>query len=231
MRNKFKILFVILMVVSATTGCDKDEEIIVSVTEASWYFGTWIEDGSDNILHVSESSLMFSSSSDLQYYGSSSPTWYNAGDESADLFFGYNTAGGSFQGTDGINSIPNRYLINHNGELLSIRMFDYSTQSETEVKTYTRDEDGVTGNWERSDGASYLKFSGSSIYLCNGSTLQEFSGTYDASSNEATLVEGSTTLTFIIYPEGSDKILIEQWVSNEHLGSQYYYKTTEYPCN
>jgi len=93
------------------------------------------------------------------------------------------------------------------------------------------DGGGITGNWVRSDGASYLKFSGSSIYLCNGTSLQEFSGTYDASANEATLVEGSTTLTFYIYPEGSDKILIEQYVSNEHVGSTYYYKSTEYPCD
>lgn len=93
------------------------------------------------------------------------------------------------------------------------------------------EDNGVTGNWIRSDGASYLKFSGSSIYLCNGTSLQEFSGTYDASANKATLVEGSTILTFYIYPEGSDKILIEQYVSNEHIGSQYYYKSTEYPCD
>ncbi len=91
--------------------------------------------------------------------------------------------------------------------------------------------DGVSGNWVRSDGASYLKFSGSTVYLCNGSSGQEFSGTYDADAGEATLVEGSTTLTFYITPEGSDKILIEQYVSGNHVGSQYYYSTSEYPCN
>jgi len=90
---------------------------------------------------------------------------------------------------------------------------------------------GVSGNWERSDGASYLKFSGSSVYLCNGGSLQEFSGTYDASANKAVLTEGSTTLEFYITPEGSDKILIEQYVSGNHVGSQYYYKTSKYPCN
>jgi len=32
-------------------------------------------------------------------------------------------------------------------------------------------------------------------------------------------------------PEGNDKILIEQYVSDENLGPQYYYRTTEYPCD
>jgi len=51
------------------------------------------------------------------------------------------------------------------------------------------------------------------------------------SSKTATLVEGTTELTFYITPEGSDKILIEQYISGNHVGSQYYYSTTEYPCN
>jgi|GEM_PF-3553980 len=90
---------------------------------------------------------------------------------------------------------------------------------------------GVSGKWKRSDGASYLKFSGSSVYLCNGSSGAEFSGTYDAANGVATLVEGSTELTFYITPEGNDKILIEQYISGNHVGSQYYYSTSEYPCN
>mgnify|MGYP001156001524 CR=1 FL=1 len=89
---------------------------------------------------------------------------------------------------------------------------------------------GVNGNWERSDGVSYLKISGSSIYLCNGGSLDEFSGTYDAANNEATLVEGSTTLTFYIYQESSDEIRVEQYVSGSHVGTQSYYKTSKYPC-
>ena len=90
---------------------------------------------------------------------------------------------------------------------------------------------GITGNWVRSDGASYLKFSGSSVYLCNGSSGTEFSGTYDAAAGQATLVEGTTELTFYITPDGDDKILIEQYISGNHVGSQYYYSTSEYPCN
>ncbi|PLX04614.1 MAG: hypothetical protein C0595_02640 [Marinilabiliales bacterium] len=91
--------------------------------------------------------------------------------------------------------------------------------------------EGISGNWVRDDGASYLKFSGSTVYLCNGSSGQEFSGNYDAAAGKATLVEGSTTLTFYITPDGSDKILIEQYVSGDHVGSQYYYSTSEYPCD
>lgn len=234
-RTNLIILLAIFIIVSATTGCKKDDDSnIVSVTEASWYFGTWKEQGSSNLLQLSRTDVVFSLSSDLQHYGSSL-TWYDAGDEGADVFFGYNTAGGYFQATEGNNPIPNPYYFNHEGELLTITTAS-NQYSETVVKRLTRESSTptgeVTGNWVRSDGASYLKFSGSSIYLCNGTSLQEFSGTYDASAFEATLIEGSTILTFKIYPdlEDKNKILIEQYVSNEHISSTYYYKSTEYPC-
>jgi len=89
---------------------------------------------------------------------------------------------------------------------------------------------GISGSWVRDDGASYLKLSGSSAYLCNGSNGKEFSGTYDATAGKATLVEGTTKLSFYITLDGDDKILIEQYSSGNHVGSQYYYKSNKYPC-
>ncbi len=136
-KIKLITLLAILMVVSATSGCNKEDVNLVSVTLASWYFGTWIENGSGELLQISESSVLFSPSSNLQFYGSLK--WYDAGDDSADVFFGHNTAGGSFQGTEGFNTVPNFYHINHEGESLSIRSLDMSTQSEKVVATYTRE--------------------------------------------------------------------------------------------
>lgn len=95
-----------------------------------------------------------------------------------------------------------------------------------EINKY--DPSNLSGKWERSDGASYIKISGSNIFLCNGSSLQEFSGTING--NDATLTEGSTTVEFKITAVGDD-ILVEQYISNNHVGSQMYYKTSNYPCN
>ena len=91
------------------------------------------------------------------------------------------------------------------------------------------DESELSGKWRRSDGASsYIKISNSNIYLCNGSLLQEFSGTING--NNAILTEGGTTLEFYVSPVGDD-ILVEQYISNQHVGSMMYYTTADYPCN
>lgn len=125
------ILLAIFIIVSATTGCKKDDDsYIESVTEASWYFGTWKEIGTGNLLELSRTDVVFSSSSELQYYASLK--WYDAGDESANVFFGYNTAGGYFQATEGNNPIPNPYYFNHEGELLAITTLSYKS-TETKV--------------------------------------------------------------------------------------------------
>lgn len=233
MKRQFLTLTLLLPALAlliGITGCEKEEEDFV-VEYASWYFGTWTEDGTSNTLYLSETDISFSSGSSLQRYGSSF-TWYDSDDEGALAFF-YGDAGATFQGTVDGNSIPDFYYIDHEGEKLIIT----ERESGSKYATYTRGSGSggsggpVSGKWERHDGASYLKFSGSSVSLCNGSTLQEFNGTYDSSINEATLTEGSTQLTFKITPEGNDALLIEQWVSNNHVGSTYYYKSTEYPCD
>lgn len=92
----------------------------------------------------------------------------------------------------------------------------------------SNDGTALSGIWERSDGASYIKISNSNIFLCDGSSLQEYSGTING--NEATITEGSSTLEFKISTVGED-ILVEQFISNNHVGSIMYYKTTVYPCN
>jgi len=228
MKNlKMAVIIFGISLISLFAACEKEGENIesVSVTKASWYFGTWKEQGNGNILSVSQNSVAFSPSSNMQYYASLK--WYDAGDDGALVFFGDNTAGGYFQATIDGGQIPNQYYFNHDGEYLTIALLD-----EKVIKRYSREESSsITGNWERNDGKSYLKFSGSNISLCNGSSLQEFNGSYNSSTNEATLIEGTTELDFNIYPEGTDKLRIEQYVSGNHLGTTYYYSTTKYPCD
>jgi len=216
--------------ITLIASCEKEDDNTdsVSVTEASWYFGSWKEAGNGNVLNISQNNVTFAASSNMQYYASLK--WYDAGDDGADVFFGHNSAGGYFQATIDGNSIPNQYYFNHIGEDLTISLIDKKV-----INRYSREGSGsstgaVTGNWERHDGKSYLKFSGSDISLCNGSSLQEFHGTYNSSTNKAVLIEGSTEFDFEIYPEGSDKIRVEQYVSNNHLETTYYYSTTKYPC-
>ena len=125
------ILLAIFIIASATTGCKKeDDSNTASVTEASWYFGTWEEIGTGNLLELSRTDVVFSPSSDLTYYASLK--WYDAGDESADVFFGYNTAGGYFQATEGNNTIPDPYYFNHEGDLLAITTMSFKS-TETQV--------------------------------------------------------------------------------------------------
>ena len=89
----------------------------------------------------------------------------------------------------------------------------------------------VIGNWEKSGGGAYLKFTSSSIYLCNTSTHVEYSGVFYSSENRAVITEEETVITFYAYPEGTDRILIKQYVSDQHLDDIYYYKTTAYSCD
>ena len=86
------------------------------------------------------------------------------------------------------------------------------------------------GNWERSDGGSYMKLSGNSIEVCNSSTGAYFTGSYSPSSNTATLTSGSTSLTFNIYLEDSDTIRVEQYVSGNYVSSQQYFRINNFPC-
>lgn len=231
--KKIKMTAVLLgtALITLIAACEKENDDIdsVSVTEASWYFGSWKEQGNGNILNLSQNNVTFATSSNMQYYASLK--WYDAGDDDATVFFGHNTAGGYFQATIDGNTIPNQYYFNHEGEDLTISLLDKKV-----IKRYSKESTGtnsgsLTGNWERNDGKSYLKFSGSDISLCNGSSLQEFHGTYNSSTNKAVLIEGSTELDFEIYPEGSTKIRIEQYVSGNHLGTTYYYSSSKYPCS
>ena len=89
----------------------------------------------------------------------------------------------------------------------------------------------VIGNWEKSTGGAFLKFTSSNIYLCNSNTLIEYSGTFYPSENRAVITEGETIITFYAYTDETDRILIKQYVSDQHVEDIYYYKTTEYPCN
>lgn len=86
------------------------------------------------------------------------------------------------------------------------------------------------GSWERSDGGSFMKITSSIIEVCNASSGAQFSGTYSPSSNSATLVSGSTTLTFNIYLEDAETIRVEQYVSGSHVGTQQYYRISNFPC-
>jgi len=81
--------------------------------------------GSGNLLELSQNDVVFSSSSEFQYYASLK--WYDAGDEGANVFFGHNTAGVYFQATVGNNTIPDPYYFNHEGELLTITTLSYKS--------------------------------------------------------------------------------------------------------
>jgi hypothetical protein len=86
------------------------------------------------------------------------------------------------------------------------------------------------GNWERSDGGSYLKLTNSSVSLCNASNGSVFTGTYSTSENKATLTQGSTSLTFYVYVENDNKIRVEQYVSGNYNSTAYYNRVSTYPC-
>lgn len=225
-KLKITLLLSTLALLIGIAGCKKEEEDF-TVESASWYFGTWTEDGSSNTLYLSETDISFSSGSSLQRYGSSF-SWYDSDEDEALVFFG-GDAGATFQGILDGNSIPDFYYIDHEGEKLIITEYE----SGSSFATYTRGSGSgdISGKWERHDQGSYLKISGSSISTCIASTQQEFHGTYDSSTDHWVLTEGSTQVEFNITPEGNDALLIEQWVSNNHVGSSYYYRTTQYPCD
>ncbi|NOR87840.1 MAG: hypothetical protein GQ527_09545 [Bacteroidales bacterium] len=89
----------------------------------------------------------------------------------------------------------------------------------------------IIGNWEKSGGGALLKFTSSQIYLCNASTLVEYSGVFYPSENRAVITEGGSEVTFYAYPNGNDRILIKQYASGQHVEDIYYYKTASYSCN
>ncbi len=161
----------------------------------------------------------------------------NVNEKDASIDYSFNFGGTYFSSIDGLGS-PVILTAPEDGEVVSnTNSYELRPTGDMDdpFKIFELIPDdpssGVTGKWVRSDGASYLKFSGSTVYLCNGSSGAEFSGTYDAAAGKATLVEGTTELTFYITPEGTDTILIEQYISGNHVGTQNYYSTTEYPCN
>jgi hypothetical protein len=134
MKKQFLTLALLLPTLAlliGITGCEKEEETDFIVEEASWYFGTWREDGTSNTLFLSETDISFSSGSRLQRYGSSF-TWYDADDEGAIAFFP--GAGATFQATLDGNSIPDFYYIDHEGEKLIVTETSYGSA----FATYTR---------------------------------------------------------------------------------------------
>ena len=116
---RFFSLLSALTVLSGISACSDEEEEIFVVEEASWYFGTWMEDGTSNTLILSETEITFSSGSSLQRYGNSFD-WYDNGEDDATLACDYG-AGARFQGTlDGIipeDTMDMFYAICHNEQM------------------------------------------------------------------------------------------------------------------
>jgi len=100
----------------------------------------------------------------------------------------------------------------------------------TEITSGGGNEPSTLGNWERSDGGSYLKLTSSQVFLCNASSGATFSGTYNPSQNKAVLTQGSTTLEFRVYLENENRIRVEQYVSGNYNSTAYYNRRSNYPC-
>ena len=221
----YKILFAVIISLIVITSCKKKidyGEIEIYIDKALF----------DNIPEFSYNgqSLNYNNSGDIYFYTA------NVDEDQAEIDYTFEFKGQHFTSKGGAaTGSPVLLTAPENGEIITKTLsYELRPTGNSDEPFHIFDlnsddnDEGLTGNWVRSDGASYLKFSGSSIYLCNGGSLQEFSGTYNASENTATLVEGTTTLTFEITPEGDDKILIAQYVSNEHIGSTYYFSTNDY---
>ena len=133
--TKMSSLLSALTVLAGISACSGEERDVFVVEEASWYFGTWTEDGTSNTLVLSETEITFSSGSRLQLYADSF-TWYDNEADGAITACDYG-AGASFQATlDG--TIPDDvmnmfYSICHGEEM-------YISDSNRDIfATYTRE--------------------------------------------------------------------------------------------
>lgn len=88
----------------------------------------------------------------------------------------------------------------------------------------------TSGNWKRSDGGSYMKLTGTQVFVCNANTGAKFSGTFSPSQNRAVLTQGSVSLEFWVYLENETRLRVEQYVSGSYVSTDYYNKVNNYPC-